>query len=72
MNDFLLSQVLVAIAIGFDLLSFQFKERQKIVACLFCAGVLISTHFALPERISSSNTKTSITLSHRCEFKVTS
>ncbi|WP_026970473.1 YgjV family protein [Aliagarivorans marinus] len=55
MNDFLLSQVLVAIAIGFDLLSFQFKERQKIVACLFCAGVLISTHFALLEQWTAAS-----------------
>ncbi|HHC7355418.1 TPA: YgjV family protein, partial [Vibrio campbellii] len=41
MDAFFLSQVLVAIAICFDLLSFQFKERKKIVASLFCAGVLI-------------------------------
>ncbi|CAH1586108.1 hypothetical protein THF1C08_280031 [Vibrio jasicida] len=47
MDAFFLSQVLVAIAICFDLLSFQFKERKKIVASLFCAGVLISSHFAL-------------------------
>ncbi|MDC5807814.1 YgjV family protein [Vibrio europaeus] len=47
MDVFFLSQVLVAIAICFDLMSFQFKDRKKIVACLFCAGVLISTHFAL-------------------------
>ncbi|WP_440885762.1 YgjV family protein [Vibrio campbellii] len=50
MDAFFLSQVLVAIAICFDLLSFQFKERKKIVASLFCAGVLISSHFALLEQ----------------------
>ncbi|MBY4675195.1 YgjV family protein [Marinobacterium arenosum] len=50
MSHFLLSQILVAIAICFDLLSFQFKERKRIVACLACAGVLISSHFALLEQ----------------------
>ncbi|ACH66124.1 YgjV family protein [Aliivibrio fischeri] len=50
MSLFFLSQVLVAIAIGFDLMSFQFKERKKIVGCLFCAGILISSHFILLEQ----------------------
>ncbi|WP_447530490.1 YgjV family protein [Vreelandella sp. TE19] len=36
---------MVAIAIGFDLMSFQFKERKKILACLFFAGTSISAHF---------------------------
>lgn len=49
-NAFLLSQILVGIAIIFDLISFQFKERKKIVSCLFCAGILISLHFALLEQ----------------------
>ncbi|EGR0710847.1 YgjV family protein [Vibrio alginolyticus] len=47
MTPFFLSQILVAIAIGFDLMSFQFKDRQKIVTCLFFAGTLISSHFIL-------------------------
>lgn len=47
MTPFFLSQILVAIAIGFDLMSFQFKDRQKIVTCLFFAGILISSHFLL-------------------------
>lgn len=47
MTHFLLSQILVAIAICFDLLSFQFKERPKIIACLIISCVLISCHFAL-------------------------
>lgn len=50
MSLFFISQVLVAIAIGFDLMSFQFKERKKIVGCLFCAGILISSHFVLLEQ----------------------
>lgn len=47
MSSFLLSQILVAIAICFDLLSFQFKERGKIIACLVISCTLISVHFAI-------------------------
>lgn len=49
-TPFVLSQILVAIAICFDLASFQFKDRQKIVICLFFAGILISSHFVLLEQ----------------------
>ncbi|MCB5361386.1 YgjV family protein [Vibrio lentus] len=55
MSAFYLSQVLVAIAICFDLLSFQFKERKKIVTCLFFAGVLISSHFILLEQWTAAS-----------------
>jgi hypothetical protein len=34
LSPFLLSQLLVVVAIGFDLLSFQFKERRRIILCL--------------------------------------
>jgi len=44
---YLVSQVLVGIAIIFDILSFQFKDRKRIVQCLFVSGILISTHFFL-------------------------
>ncbi|WP_300670341.1 YgjV family protein [Desulfoluna sp.] len=47
MSPFLLSQILIACAICSDLLSFQFKERKKIVACLSCSCTLISAHFVL-------------------------
>jgi len=47
MSPFAVSQLLVAIAIGFDLLSFQFKERRHIIACLIVSCLLIATHFAL-------------------------
>ncbi|NOI67436.1 YgjV family protein [Vibrio sp. 99-8-1] len=50
MTPFFLSQILVAVAIGFDLMSFQFKDRKKIVTCLFFAGSLISSHFILLEQ----------------------
>ena len=47
MTLFALSQLLAGIAIGFDLLSFQFKERRQIIACLIVSCLLIATHFAL-------------------------
>ncbi|MGF1869431.1 YgjV family protein [Photobacterium indicum] len=50
MSTFVWSQLLIAIAIVFDLASFQFKQRQKIVCCLCFSGVLISAHFILLEQ----------------------
>jgi hypothetical protein len=47
MSDFLLSQILIGIAILTDTLSFQFKDRKKIVACLLVSCTLISAHFML-------------------------
>lgn len=55
MSVFLISQILVGIAILFDLLSFQFKDRKQIVGCLFCAGILISAHFALLEQWTAAS-----------------
>lgn len=49
LSNFVLSQVLVGIAICSDVLSFQFKERRKIVACLVLSATLISCHFMLLE-----------------------
>ena len=47
MSDFLLSQILIGLAICTDTISFQFKERKKIVACLLVSCILISVHFML-------------------------
>lgn len=47
MSDFLLSQILIGIAICTDTISFQFKDRKKIVACLLVSCILISVHFML-------------------------
>ncbi|MBW3695310.1 YgjV family protein [Vibrio sp. T187] len=55
MSLFFMSQVLVGIAIIFDLMSFQFKDRKRIVACLFCAGLLISSHFVLLEQWTAAS-----------------
>jgi len=47
MTLFAVSQILVVVAIGFDLLSFQFKERRRIIACMAISCLLIAVHFAL-------------------------
>ena len=46
-SNFVLSQILIGIAICSDILSFQFKERKKIVACLIVSAIFISSHFML-------------------------
>jgi hypothetical protein len=48
-SNFVLSQILIGIAICSDILSFQFKERKKIVACLIVSATFISCHFMLLE-----------------------
>lgn len=45
MSPFVLSQILVGIAICSDVISFQFKERTHIVSCLLVSCVMISLHF---------------------------
>ena len=54
MDYYTISQVLVAVAIVFDLLSFQFKDRKHVVTCLSVAGCLISTHFYLLDAITAA------------------
>lgn len=44
---FYISQGLVVFAIIFDVMSFQFRERKKIIFCLFCGAILIAVHFVL-------------------------
>ena len=50
LSIFEISQILVGIAICFDLLSFQLKKRTHIVLCLSVAGIFIATHFLLLEK----------------------
>ena len=45
MSLFVLSQILIGIAICSDIISFQFKKREYIVSCLFVSCILISLHF---------------------------
>lgn len=47
MSSFVLSQILVGIAICTDVLSFQFKERTKIISCLVFSATFLSAHFIL-------------------------
>lgn len=47
MHSFFISQVLAGLAIIFDLISFQFKNRKLILISLFISGLLIAAHFAL-------------------------
>ncbi|MBM9512425.1 YgjV family protein [Desulfogranum marinum] len=49
MTPFLLSQILVGMAICTDLLSFQGKGRKHILVCLIISSSLISLHFVLLE-----------------------
>ena len=51
---FILSQCLVAIATLLDLASFQFKQRQAILACLFSSVLLTSVHFMLLDNLSAA------------------
>jgi ASC-1-like (ASCH) protein len=46
-TPFLISQILIGIALVFDLASFQFKNRKRILICFAVAASLISTHFFL-------------------------
>ncbi len=45
MSLFVLSQILIGIAICSDVISFQFKERVHIVSCLLVSCIMISLHF---------------------------
>ncbi|HCD15223.1 YgjV family protein [Shewanella sp.] len=47
MSIFVISQLLVTLALLSDLLSFQFRHRRAVLACLLVSGLLISAHFIL-------------------------
>ncbi|PHR72087.1 MAG: hypothetical protein COA66_07745 [Arcobacter sp.] len=55
MTSFLLSQIFIGIAICFDMMSFQFKERKKIIICFFCASIFIAIHFLLLEQYTAAS-----------------
>lgn len=54
MNSFVASQILVGIAIVFDVISFQLKNRKYILLCLVISGVFISSHFILLKNWTAS------------------
>jgi hypothetical protein len=43
----MLSQILIGIAFCFDLASFQFRDKNKVLVSLACASVFIALHFWL-------------------------
>lgn len=72
LDPFFLSQCLIAVAIIFDFFSFQFKERRKIVACLFVAGLLITAHFILLEKWTATALMVFATLRYLSSIVTTS
>lgn len=50
MSPFIVSQILIGFAICCDLLSFQFKDRRKILGVLLISCLLIGSHFILLEQ----------------------
>ena len=52
-NYFLYSQILVFIALIFDSLSFQFKERKFTLICFAVSSALVSTHYFLLGRMTA-------------------
>ena len=46
-SAYIVSQILVGIAAVFDVLSFQFRDRKRILACLAVSSALIAGHFFL-------------------------
>jgi len=45
MSLFVISQMLIGVAVCSDIVSFQFKEREHIVGCLIVSCIFISLHF---------------------------
>jgi len=50
---FIISQIAVFIAMGFDFLSLQFKKREYTFLCLIISASLISAHYFLLNRIAA-------------------
>ena len=54
MTPFLLSQILATIAMIFDLSSFQFKEKKKMMLCNTTAALLLAIHCSLLNEVSGA------------------
>jgi hypothetical protein len=50
---FIISQIAMFIAMGFDFLSLQFKKREYTFLCLIVSASLISTHYFLLNKIAA-------------------
>ncbi|MFT4250043.1 MAG: YgjV family protein [Candidatus Woesearchaeota archaeon] len=53
-NPFLLSQILIAIALISDIISFQLKKREHILVFLTFSSLLIATHYLFLEEINAA------------------
>ena len=53
LDYFIISQILVAIAMIFDFLSFQYKDRKKTFLCFIISASLISIHYFLLFKIAA-------------------
>jgi hypothetical protein len=53
-SDFALSQLLVAVVLCFDVASFQFRDKRKVLACLTVSATLLGVHFYLVEAYTAS------------------
>lgn len=52
-SAFIISQVVMFIAMGFDFLSLQYKKREYTFLCLIISASLISTHYFLLNKIAA-------------------
>lgn len=50
---FIVSQIIMFVAMGFDFLSLQFKKRQSTYLCLVISASLISAHYFLLNKIAA-------------------
>ena len=50
---FLISQVAISLAMGFDFLSLQYKKREHTFLCLIVSASLISIHYFLLDKIAA-------------------
>lgn len=50
---FIISQILMLVAMGFDFLSLQYKQREKTFLCLIVSASLISAHYFLLDKTAA-------------------
>ena len=53
LSDFILSQILIGIAMTIDVISFQFKKREKVLLFLTISCIFISAHFYFLKEFTS-------------------
>jgi hypothetical protein len=53
LTSFAVSQALIGISFIFDLLSFQFKDRKKILICFIISAFFVAAHFIVLSKITA-------------------